>query len=482
MLKYYRRQFNFVCALADVLALASAFLLAFWMRRDIVPRVFSALSSRPMFPLQDYFPVFLLCSLVSLGALIAVKAYKQSPAVPLSSMFFLNVRAVLSALLVTLALAYLLKMTFLSRLFLILFVASFLVLSTILKHGVAVWFRKGMARGKYLKVVFLVGANSQARALAARLLHRPELGIRIRGFLSHQTEDTDASIRAMEELGMEHLGNLSSLSALLEREVVDGVIFCVGAGRLASMEELFLMCEDLGIDTLMAANLFPHLIAQVHLERLEELPLLRFTTVPHDQIALFLKRAFDLSVSFAALALLSPLMALISLLVKTTSPGPVLFKQERVGLNGRRFLCLKFRTMVQNAEELKGDLEHLNEVSGPVFKIRNDPRVTPIGRVLRKISLDELPQLWNVLLGEMSLVGPRPPIPGEVEKYQRWQRRRLSMRPGITCLWQISGRSELDFDTWMKLDLQYIDHWSLALDFIILIKTVPAVLSARGAA
>ncbi len=482
MLKYYRRQFNFVCALADMLALVSAFLLAFWLRRDVIPVLFTPLAAKPMFPLHDYFPVFLLCSLVTLGVLIALRAYRQSPGTPLSSMFFLNVRAVFAALLVTLALAYLLKMTFLSRLFLLLFVISFLVLSTVLKHGVAIWFRKGMAKGKYLKVIFLVGANAQARALAGRLLDRPELGIRIRGFLSHPQEDGDASIRAMQEMGVEHLGSLSSLPSLLEREVVDGVVFSVGAGKLGGMEELFLICEDLGIDTLMAANLFPHLIAQVHLERLEELPLLRFTTVPHDQIALFLKRALDLCASFMALLLLSPILGLVAFLVKGTSEGPVLFKQERVGLNGRRFQCLKFRTMVHNAEELKQKLEHLNEVSGPVFKIRNDPRITPVGRVLRKLSLDELPQLWNVLVGDMSLVGPRPPIPSEVEKYERWQRRRLSMRPGITCLWQISGRSELDFDTWMKLDLHYIDHWSLALDLIILIKTVPAVLSARGAA
>ena len=153
-----------------------------------------------------------------------------------------------------------------------------------------------------------------------------------------------------------------------------------------------------------------------------------------------------------------------------------------MGLNGRRFNCHKFRTMVVDAEKRLAELQHLNEVDGPVFKIKRDPRITRVGAVLRKTSLDELPQLWNVLVGEMSLVGPRPPIPSEVEKYERWQRRRLSMRPGITCLWQISGRSNLDFDTWMRLDLSYIDNWSLTLDLVILLKTVPAVLSARGAA
>jgi exopolysaccharide biosynthesis polyprenyl glycosylphosphotransferase len=190
----------------------------------------------------------------------------------------------------------------------------------------------------------------------------------------------------------------------------------------------------------------------------------------------------DVTGSALGLAVLSPLFALVALFIKATSPGPVLFAQERMGLNGRRFKCLKFRTMIVDAEARLAELQHLNEVDGPVFKIRRDPRITKIGVFLRKASVDELPQLWNVLRGDMSLVGPRPPIPAEVEKYERWQRRRLSMRPGITCLWQISGRSNVDFDRWMRLDLNYIDNWSLALDLVILLKTVPAVLTTRGAA
>ena len=482
MLKAYRYQFNLACGLADLSALLASFFLAYGLRRDLLPLLFPSLANRPVFPLEAYFPVFLLSSFVVLASLYALRGYSQSPSLPLTAAFLLNLRANAAAFLVTLALAYLLKLTFLSRIFLVSYLLFFLVLSTAGRYLLALWFRRAAQRGRFTRRVFLVGCGPQARVLARRLLERPELGVRIQGFLTEASERDPDQVRAMEELGLRHAGPVTALPELLVQEVVDGVLFCVPATNLGAFEDLFLLCEDQGVDTLMAANLFPHLVAQVHLERFEELPLLRFTTLPQNYVALFLKRVMDVLVSAVGLLLLSPLLAVIALLIKATSPGPVLFSQERVGLHGRRFRCHKFRTMVVGAERMQRDLAHLNEADGPVFKIRNDPRVTPVGRFLRKFSLDELPQLWNVLVGDMSLVGPRPPIPSEVEKYERWQRRRLSMRPGITCLWQISGRSELDFDTWMRLDLQYIDHWSLTLDFVILLKTLPAVLSTRGAA
>jgi lipopolysaccharide/colanic/teichoic acid biosynthesis glycosyltransferase len=178
---------------------------------------------------------------------------------------------------------------------------------------------------------------------------------------------------------------------------------------------------------------------------------------------------------------LSPLMLGIAILIRLTSPGPAIFRQIRCGLNGRRFLFYKFRSMCQNAEDLKANIEHLNTRDQVVFKIPDDPRLTPVGRYLRKFSIDEWPQLWNVLRGDMSLVGPRPAVPSEVEQYQRWQRRRLRMRPGLTCLWAVSGRDAVDFETWMKMDMQYIDNWSLALDWKILLRTIPRVLTGRGA-
>jgi len=243
---------------------------------------------------------------------------------------------------------------------------------------------------------------------------------------------------------------------------------------------LFLQCDEQGVRTRVLADFFPHVHSEMYLERLGSLPLLTFSAVPHDEIRLMIKRAFDVAVAAVALMVLAPFMAIVALLVRVTSPGPAIFRQVRCGLNGRRFVFYKFRSMCVNAEQLKPQLEHLSRKS-VAFKIPNDPRLTPIGRWLRKFSIDEWPQLWNVLKGDMSLVGPRPAVPEEVEKYEAWQRRRLRMRPGLTCLWALEGRDHLDFETWMKLDLEYIDNWSLGLDLRILLLTIPQVLTGKGA-
>ena len=209
--------------------------------------------------------------------------------------------------------------------------------------------------------------------------------------------------------------------------------------------------------------------------------LISFETTVTDEFQLFIKRAFDVIVSSIGLIVLSPVLLLVAIVIKVTSPGPALFAQQRMGVNGRKFTLYKFRTMRKDAHERRAEVEKLNEMDGPVFKIKNDPRVTPVGRFLRKLSIDEFPQIFNVFIGHMSLVGPRPPLSDEVVQYEPWQRRRLSMRPGITCLWQVSGRNKVDFKQWMKLDLEYIDTWSLWLDFKILMKTVPVVLFGIGA-
>jgi exopolysaccharide biosynthesis polyprenyl glycosylphosphotransferase len=241
------------------------------------------------------------------------------------------------------------------------------------------------------------------------------------------------------------------------------------------------LCEERGTTARVTIDFFPHIISKTHLEEMDGLPLLTFSTTPKNELLLILRRIFDMIGSIVLILLLSPLLLLIILLIRLESPGPVIYRQVRVGLNGRKFTFFKFRSMVQGADERRNDLAVHNIMSGPVFKMRDDPRVTRVGRFLRKSSLDELPQLVNVLWGDMSFVGPRPPIPEEVEQYQGWQRRRLSMKPGITGLWQVSGRNQIDFDQWMKLDLEYIDHWSLWLDFKILLKTIPTVIFGRGA-
>jgi exopolysaccharide biosynthesis polyprenyl glycosylphosphotransferase len=325
--------------------------------------------------------------------------------------------------------------------------------------------------------IMVVGTGKRAQALARKIEESDQHGVRLKGFIADTNTSGPMSIQLNESYPVHPL---SALPRLLEKQVIDEIIFAVNSDRLSELEEAFLMCDEDGVRTRLAIDFFPHVNSQMYLDRLGDAPLLTFSATPVDEVRLLVKRVGDFVIALAGLALLAPFMALIALMIRLTSPGPAIFRQERCGLNGRRFMFYKFRSMCDNAEELRATLEESNE-RRTVFKMRNDPRLTPIGRWLRKFSVDELPQLWNVVRGDMALVGPRPPLPDEVVLYERWQRRRLRMRPGLTCLWAISGRDSVDFDTWMKLDMQYIDQWSLALDWKILVRTIPRVLSGKGA-
>jgi exopolysaccharide biosynthesis polyprenyl glycosylphosphotransferase len=244
---------------------------------------------------------------------------------------------------------------------------------------------------------------------------------------------------------------------------------------------MVLACAEQGVRTTIAADLFSIGLVKSGISYFGGMPLIHFQTPPGDSWELAVKRMIDIAVAAVALVVLSPLFLILAVGVKT-SPGEILFRQTRVGLNGRLFQMLKFRSMCVGAEAALQQLKERNEMQGPAFKMKDDPRITPFGRFMRRFSLDELPQLWNVLIGDMSLVGPRPPIPGEVGLYERRSRRRLSMRPGLTCTWQVSGRNEIkDFESWVKLDLHYIDNWSLMGDLVLLLRTIPAVLLGTGA-
>ena len=364
----------------------------------------------------------------------------------------------------------------LSRFFLVLF--SFytwvlLILFRLLAGRLVGIIRREFAVPHY---VMVVGTGERAIRLGRGLEQSSEYGIRLRGFLA-ETPGGPPEIQLRALYKVLPIGDLQSI---LREHVVDEVIFAVPSESLSELEEIFLMCDEEGVRTRVSVDFFPHINSTVSLERFGETPLLTFSAAPYDEIRLLLKRITDIVIAIAGLIVLSPFMLATVLLIRLTSPGPAIFRQVRCGLNGRLFLFYKFRSMVENAEDLKKDLEHLN-TRETVFKIPDDPRLTAIGRYLRKFSIDEWPQLWNVLRGDMSLVGPRPAVPGEVEQYKRWQRRRLRMRPGLTCLWAISGRDNVDFETWMKMDMQYIDNWSLALDWKILLQTIPRVLTGRGA-
>ena len=299
-------------------------------------------------------------------------------------------------------------------------------------------------------------------------------GLKIMGYVDASTE------RSIEPHG-DILGSISDLSGIFDNNIVDEIIFVGDRPNLEALDRILELCSEQGIRARLAADFFPAKVSNLSMEFLENVPVITFSSAPEHAPSLLLKRVLDIIVSAIMLGVLTPFLLIIGLMVKLSSKGPVIYRQVRCGLYGRKFILYKIRSMYDGAEDVLWEIRHLNEMAGPVFKMRNDPRVTPLGRFLRKSSIDEWPQFWNVLKGDMSLVGPRAPLPDEVKEYTRWQRRRLSVKPGITCLWQVSGRNEIDFHEWMKLDLHYIDNWSLLLDIKILLRTFPVVLIGKGA-
>ncbi len=325
--------------------------------------------------------------------------------------------------------------------------------------------------------ILIVGTGKRAVKFIKLIISNPDWNIKIIGLV-----DMDAARKGEIIEGYEVIGTLDDIPNIISTNILDEIVFIVPRSWLNKIEDILLFCENAGLKVHIAVNLFDLKFSRAKQTDLHGFPLLVFESTPEKLGHLFTKRLIDFSASAIALAILTPLFIVIAILIKTTSRGPVFFKQFRCGLYGRQFVLYKFRTMVFDAESKLKDILKYNEMDGPVFKMTNDPRITRIGKWLRKSSVDELPQLWNVFKGDMSLVGPRPPIPLEVENYDNWQRRRLSMRPGITCLWQASGRNRItDFKEWMRLDLEYIDNWSLTLDFKILFKTIPIVLFGIGA-
>ncbi len=276
------------------------------------------------------------------------------------------------------------------------------------------------------------------------------------------------------------VGNINDIPRIKNENIIDSVLYVGGAGDLKEFRKVAFRCEIDGTG-FYHTSLIDKADTDFFIDRVPGFSFVGSNTVSHKPEKLFVKRLFDILGSFIIIVCLTPVWIIVPILIKLDSKGPILFKQRRVGKNGRQFSMYKFRSMVDDAEQLRDKLYSLNEMDGPVFKIKDDPRVTSLGRLIRMTSIDELPQLFNVFMGKMSLVGPRPPIPEEVVHYQAWQRKRLSIKPGITCLWQVSGRNELNFEEWIKLDIQYIENWSFILDLKILLRTIPAVLSARGA-
>jgi exopolysaccharide biosynthesis polyprenyl glycosylphosphotransferase len=324
--------------------------------------------------------------------------------------------------------------------------------------------------------LLIVGTGRRAQDFIKMVKAHSNWGLRIVGLI-----DDEHGMYGKEVEGHRVLGRLKDIPFILHRKVIDRVIFVVPRLWLNRLDDVILACEREGISTSISLDLYDLRIAKMRQTNFDGVPLLEFETFNAREWQLFLKRMMDILFSGIILLLASPIYLITALAIKITSKGPIFFSQVRCGVNGRKFTLYKFRSMIAGAEMKKKYVEKLNEMDGPVFKIKNDPRITRVGRIIRKFSIDELPQFINVLKGDMSIVGPRPPLPVEVEMYQVWQRRRLSMKPGITCVWQVSGRNHINFDRWMEMDLEYLDSWSLWLDIKILFKTFFVVLTGYGA-
>ena len=452
-------------------------LLSFWLAWEIRTYL---ITPRPLYSVSNYPWVVPLS--VGIWILVGLLAgvYRDIKEEELRRALTDPLKVALGATVAVFAATYAVKFEYLSRLLLVLYTATNLVATTLFRlvaRRFAGPLRRSLAG---LRGFLLVGDGPEVIEIARTIEAHATHGMRLVGFV--RTGASLPALLAQSPLrGSYSVFDLTQLPELLRRQVIDEVIFAITKEDLERLEEAFRVCEVEGVKSRVLLTFFPYEISKVYLEHLGEKPLLTFATTPENEYLLLLKRVLDFVLALVLLVLLSPLMALLGLLIRLTSGSPVLFRQTRCGLGGRKFTLYKFRSMRPDADLGREELAALNEVDGPVFKITHDPRCTPIGRLMRKFSLDEFPQLLNIVKGDMSFVGPRPPLPEEVEKYERWQRRRLRMLPGLTCLWALEGRSRLSFRRWMELDLDYIDHWSLALDCKILLKTVPIVLLGRGA-
>lgn len=466
MIRENERLFNNFLNISDVLITLIAFISAYYIRIFIVLGNLIYSNEYIILSLLIIPIWFILLKITNVQTFHRVKSYSV-----ILLEYFIVVIIGLSILFLFI---FILKLNSISRLALLYFGiidVFMLFISRIIVHSILKRYRK---KGYNTKNIVLIVDESSTNFIS-KMIVKKEWGFKITALITDSQEITDkfgSSIKVLPP--NENINNL------LDNKVVDELIYCKKDFEPQIIKKIIYSCQEVGVVFRLQSDFFNLIASKSNINYFGEIPVLTFANTPSNFIALIIKKIVDFVFSFFAILFLSPIFLTIGIIIKITSKGDIFFKQERIGRRGRTFMLYKFRTMVNNAEDLKADLQEQNEVDGPVFKIKNDPRITKIGKFLRKTSLDELPQFINVLKGNMSVVGPRPPVPQEVAEYERWQLRRLSMKPGITCIWQVSGRNEISFNEWMKLDLEYIDNWSLKLDFILILKTINTVFGKTG--
>lgn len=427
-------------------------------------------------PYSAYIPLALILTVLAIGIFRIEGLYLRARGKTFVDELYILVNGTTTATLLIMAITFFVRPLVYSRA-----VYVYTALLTVLLLGIARAIRRAISpylrrRGLGVDKVLIVGAGDLGRALMRAIVAQPYLAIQIVGFVDDHRE------RGHTDIGrFKALGPTDKLPTLLESLAIDEVIVTLPWTARQKIISIMELCQRRGVVAKVVPDLFQLSLSRVTMDDVGGVPLLRVREPRIGTWNSVLKRAIDLIGAIALCLVLAPFMALVAILIRLDSSGPVIFRQKRIGREGRQFITFKFRTMIDGAEEEQDKLIPLNEADGPLFKIRNDPRHTRVGRWLRRMSIDELPQLWNVLRGEMSLVGPRPPMLCEIAQYQDWHKQRLEVSPGITGLWQVSGRSEVAFDEMCMLDIYYIENWSPWLDFWIMLRTVPTVLLARGA-
>lgn len=405
------------------------------------------------------------------------KAYSYQRFTSLLKEYVIVFKVSFSGLLISISLLFLFGIKEIPRtIFIVFFIISmvlFLIEKSFLFYMAALLRKKGRDRKK----VILIGTGTRAKHFISTVKSNFHWGLDIVGLLTGDNENI-----GNEVLGVKILDHYSNIQQILKSVNPEEIIITISTKRFDQVREVLEICEMEGVAVRLNSDFFGKITKHVTIDNVFGLSIISFNMVRQSEVALLIKRFIDLIGSILAIAVFSPFMVTAAIGIWISDGRPILYNWNVIGKNKNLFMSWKFRTMVKDADKIKKDLVDKNEMDGPVFKIKDDPRIIPFGRWLRKWSIDETPQLFSVLKGDMSLVGPRPAGPQELERYESWHRRKLSIKPGITCLWQVNGRNKIyKFDDWVKLDLEYIDNWSLLLDFKILFKTIPAVLMGKGA-
>jgi exopolysaccharide biosynthesis polyprenyl glycosylphosphotransferase len=470
----FRRWLPWVTLFTDALLINIAFRISYWLRYDL--QLFRSVDPANNVPYEVYWPLVGLLTVITLLICRREGAYDVRRGRTLFDEFYGVLNATTTTIMVLVVLVFFYRRLFYSRVIFIYAGILIIVLLSLARVVRSVFMSRLRHAGLGVDRVLIIGAGEVGRTVMRNLIAQPELGYHVIGFLDDDPFKTTTDIGPIKALGP-----LDNLPAVTQEYAIDQVIITLPWQYHRKIVRLMNECGRVGAVPRVVPDMFQLSLGSVDVEAINGIPLISVKQTSLTGLNLAVKRAFDLALTSVGVLLLLPLWAVVAIAIKLDSPGPVFYRQERAGRGGKPIIIYKFRSMYQDADAQLAKLQALNEASGPLFKIRDDPRRTRVGRVLRQTSIDELPQVLNVLRGDMSLVGPRPALLSEVAQYQDWHLKRLEVLPGITGLWQVSGRSDLTFDEMVMLDIYYGENWSLGLDLRILVRTIPQVLFGDGA-